>query len=182
MTEKARARTPEEKEKRGRDILNVARSLFEKHPYKDISMAQIARTAGVAKGTVFIYYSTREELFLALAREYFGEFFEDMENRITELALQGTPSSEDLTAVLKESFSGKESFLKIIPLLGTIIEHNSGYESIREFKLFLAEKMEKTGCYVEGIFPGLGGGKGLQLFLWLYGARRRAMRRATSTS
>ncbi len=47
-------------------ILDAAERLFMRHGYRKSSMDDVAREAGMAKGTVYSYYAGKEALFLAL--------------------------------------------------------------------------------------------------------------------
>lgn len=49
-----------------RQILNGAREVFLSHGYDGASMDQIARTAGVSKGTLYVYFPGKEALFREL--------------------------------------------------------------------------------------------------------------------
>ncbi|MCE9648637.1 MAG: TetR/AcrR family transcriptional regulator; helix-turn-helix transcriptional regulator [Parvibaculum sp.] len=49
-------------------ILDAALSLFRQYGYRRTSMEDIAQAANVAKGTLYIYFKSKDELFEALAR------------------------------------------------------------------------------------------------------------------
>lgn len=52
-------------------ILGSATELFVKHGYKKTSMEEVARAAGIAKGTVYLYYQNKAELlFHAMAWQW----------------------------------------------------------------------------------------------------------------
>ncbi len=46
-------------------ILDSARRLLVKRGFQDITLDEVARLAGVAKGTLFLYYRNKDELFAA---------------------------------------------------------------------------------------------------------------------
>ena len=52
-----------------RQIMDGARAEFLKSGFDGTSMNDIARTAGVSKGTLYVYFSSKEHLFEALIRE-----------------------------------------------------------------------------------------------------------------
>lgn len=60
--------TPAEPDKQDR-ILAAARSLFLRYGVRRTSMDDVAREAGIAKGTVYLYFSSKDALFAALAEE-----------------------------------------------------------------------------------------------------------------
>lgn len=55
------------------EILKAAWDSFREHGYAGTSMADIAHLAGITKGTIYLYYQNKEDLFKALAREYIAE-------------------------------------------------------------------------------------------------------------
>lgn len=57
-------------EVRRRRILDAAASLLVKQGLHETSMDDVARAAGVAKGTVYIYFPSRSELLAALRQRY----------------------------------------------------------------------------------------------------------------
>lgn len=61
------AKTDGKGEGRRDSILRAAAALLEVEDYPDITMERVARKAGVAKGTPYLYFPTKEKLFTALA-------------------------------------------------------------------------------------------------------------------
>ena len=51
-------------------ILKAATHLFSSKGYKDASMAELASMTGVAQGTVFYHFATKEALFIAILEEF----------------------------------------------------------------------------------------------------------------
>jgi AcrR family transcriptional regulator len=54
------AQATEEKRQR---ILEAARKLLVQHGFQDLALDEVAREAGVAKGTLFLYYKSKDALF-----------------------------------------------------------------------------------------------------------------------
>lgn len=55
-------RKEQEKAERSEAILNAAQTLFFENGYKNTTVEHVAKKAGFAKGTVYLYYSSKEEL------------------------------------------------------------------------------------------------------------------------
>jgi AcrR family transcriptional regulator len=51
-------------------ILQVATDFFSERGYRETSMSEVAKVAGVADGTVFYNFRSKEELFLAVLEEF----------------------------------------------------------------------------------------------------------------
>jgi AcrR family transcriptional regulator len=60
-------------------ILDAALSLFRQYGYRRTSMEDIAQAANVAKGTLYIYFKSKDELFEALARRLAAQIDADIE-------------------------------------------------------------------------------------------------------
>ena len=75
---KSRAVTDAQKEARRADILKVASHRFTLTPYDSLSMADTADEAGVAKGTLYLYFRSKEEMFLAIYTDQLSAWFESI--------------------------------------------------------------------------------------------------------
>jgi AcrR family transcriptional regulator len=64
----AEAPTVEDSAKR-RQIIEGARALFLAHGFDAASMGEIARQAGVSKGTLYVYFDSKEHLFEAIVED-----------------------------------------------------------------------------------------------------------------
>ena len=61
-----RARAPEHKTERRAVILRAAEALLRRDPAATFAVEEIARRAGLAKGTVYLYFGSREEMLIAV--------------------------------------------------------------------------------------------------------------------
>jgi AcrR family transcriptional regulator len=61
----AEAASTDPKERKRQRILRVAIDLFVAHGYRRTSIDDVARTAGVAKGTVYLYFKSKADLLVA---------------------------------------------------------------------------------------------------------------------
>lgn len=73
-------------------ILNATCALLETQALADISLAQIAETAGVSKGTLYYHYKTKGEIFFDITDRYLNEQMEDFvrwtENKEKDTSIQ----------------------------------------------------------------------------------------------
>lgn len=105
----------EESAKR-RQILEGARAVFLSQGFDGASMGEIARKAGVSKGTLYVYFESKEKLFEAIAQEVCG----DQAERVFSL----DPDDHDVEAVLTRLGRGFAGFLcrpDAMPPLRTVI-------------------------------------------------------------
>ncbi|MCX6002345.1 MAG: helix-turn-helix domain containing protein, partial [Chloroflexi bacterium] len=55
---------------RREDILQAAREVFKQNGYAKAHVAEIAQLAGVAKGTVYLYFASKQAMLDALCDSY----------------------------------------------------------------------------------------------------------------
>ncbi len=77
-------------------ILVSALDLFRHYGYRRTAMEDIARAAGVAKGTLYLYFRSKEELFAAIAHSLAAR----IQQLIDEAMARDLPLQEKLIAVL----------------------------------------------------------------------------------
>lgn len=74
-----RVRLP--RDQRGQQLLDVAERLFADRGFKDTSMEEVARAAGVTRTVVYGHYATKEAIFMACVQRARS----DLEHRLGEL-------------------------------------------------------------------------------------------------
>src|SRR5215210_5408784 len=57
-------------------IIEAARALFTNRGYETTTMAEVAREAGVAVGTVYLYFKSKNELLYAVKGDWEAEFLQ----------------------------------------------------------------------------------------------------------
>lgn len=80
-----------------RHILEAARRLLIKRGFRDIVLDDVAHEAGVAKGTLFLYYKSKEELFAAALTD----LVEGLGLELAALAKTGLKGREMLVAAAR---------------------------------------------------------------------------------
>lgn len=125
-------RTLKEKQRQEREllILTVAEEVFLEKGYYETSMEEIATRVGVAKGTVYLHFPSKEDLVIAILARDAQQVSQD----IDEIVALSVMPSEKLRAILNYMYTG---FLnKRAMLLYTI------YSSMDLRRLF----EQKDGC------------------------------------
>ncbi|MDC0507914.1 TetR/AcrR family transcriptional regulator [Luminiphilus sp.] len=114
-----RARTPAQKSDRKDTILLTAKAQFLQTGYEGFSMAVLAQRAGVAKGTLYLYFGTREEVLMSLYNSEFDRLCATLVSQVTP----GFTDREFINAVYRASITDPV-FLALHARLSTVIEHN----------------------------------------------------------
>jgi AcrR family transcriptional regulator len=114
-----RARSPEQKEKRRRALLEAAETYFLEVGYEACSMAKLAKRAGVVKGTLYLHFKTREELFLTLYEQSLIRW-----SQVFIGCLSDSMTSKAYAQMLYRTAISDGAFLPLLIRLEHIIEHN----------------------------------------------------------
>lgn len=67
--------TPEEYQAREKMILDTALALLEKKNYSNITMRELSKACGLALGTLFNYFDSKEILFRKLLYDFYYDYF-----------------------------------------------------------------------------------------------------------
>ncbi|MDB2565883.1 TetR/AcrR family transcriptional regulator [Porticoccaceae bacterium] len=131
-----RARTQDEKYFRRVQILESAELLFQEVGYESFSMGNLAKRSGVVKGTLYLYFKTREEVFLTLYNQslirWSGVFLD---------GLQTAMSDRDYAETLYETAMEDGSFVPLLVRLEHVIEHNVSLDKLVESKRNFIERV-----------------------------------------
>lgn len=77
-------RTRSSRQARERELVRVTRTLFDERGVQDAPVEEIARSAGIARGLVYRYFSSKEELYVATMLEYLTELDEAMATAVKD--------------------------------------------------------------------------------------------------
>jgi AcrR family transcriptional regulator len=80
-------------------ILDAAAELFAARPFHKVLLSDVAEAAGVGKGTLYIYFKNKEDLYLSVLYSGFAQLVERMQHRLDQNQLG---SMENLEAAIRE--------------------------------------------------------------------------------
>jgi AcrR family transcriptional regulator len=80
-------------------ILTAATELFAAYPFHKVLLSDVAEAAGVGKGTLYIYFKNKEDLYLSVLYSGFAQLVEQMQRRLDQNQLG---PMENLEAVIRE--------------------------------------------------------------------------------
>ena len=129
---KRRATGAVEKEARRQQILASAGELLQGWSYGDISMERIAERAGIAKGTLYLYFRTKEELFLRLFEQQLGTWYAEIEALAREDA--GTVQIPAAARAISSTLVSKATLVRLHGLLHSTIIPNIDLETTTAFR------------------------------------------------
>ncbi|MES2637890.1 MAG: TetR family transcriptional regulator [Myxococcota bacterium] len=165
MSEQRRARAPEAKEDRRRQLRDAARAAIDVGtPYADVTMADVSRRAGLAKGTSYLYFSSKEALFLEVLTEDLAGWFDALANRATTLPA-GAAAPVAFAEALADTLLERPRMVRLLGLLHVVIEANIDLDTARAFKRSLGEQMLRADAAIGPWIPGFEAGDVARLLL-----------------
>jgi AcrR family transcriptional regulator len=139
---------------RTREILAAARQLLEQRGLEAMTMEEIAAAAGVAKGTLYLYFQSKDDLIQALITQVGENMIRDVEASLEGL---GTPP-EKLTRMVSVLLEYLNRERLLFPIYARELLRGEG-ESREGFRGRYQELEEKfvtlvTRLFAEGIAAG----------------------------
>lgn len=162
----ANIKTDAQKRAKADQIAAAAWQLFEHHGFNDISMAMIAERAGVAKGTLFNYYETKENIFMTLLLTGYRTYFD----QLTRQFAQGPRLTPDaLTAeLLRETtqlIRQHGTLVRLNALRGPVLEARADQAQTLAERRALYATSHTLGATIAAKVPGLTAHTASHLFI-----------------
>jgi AcrR family transcriptional regulator len=127
-------------------ILTAAAQLFAAHPFHKVLLSDVAEAAGVGKGTLYIYFKNKEDLYLSVLYSGFAQLVERMQRRLDQNQLG---PMENLAAVIREIVQFAYQNPHIFELMRTVpgrdIIDNAHWNSKRDELKALIESIIRRG-------------------------------------
>jgi AcrR family transcriptional regulator len=189
MAIRQRAIQAEDKHERHRAILDAAERLLLREPDRVASVSEVADEAGLAKGTVYLYFPSKEELLLALHERNIDAFFRPL---IERLRSRQPLTLDDLFSLAREHIVAPPLVLPLASRCFGLMAQAIPPQAAAAFRQRMIDRMMRAGAGLERHFPQLAPGAGMTLLrhsyaliigLWqMYGAKGDALHRPATGS
>ena len=162
---RSRAVAEGDKEERRNALLDAAEALFLAQPGRMASVAEVAQAAGVAKGTVYLYFPSKEEMLLALHERHTAHYFAALMR-----VLAGRRAGfDEIWAATRENLVRLPGYLSLTSRCFGLMDRDIPAESAIAFKVRVGRLLAEAGAALERHFPALGTGGGVTLLQHSYG-------------
>ena len=144
--------SPELTSARKEEIISACRKLYETMSFKDITLKEIGKQTSFTRTSIYNYFETKEEIFLALFAEEYELFVEDLD----ELRQQREMLPPDeLSSELAHALERRPLMLKLLSMNLYDMEANSRMERLVEFKKAYGESSAAVDRCLKKFVPGL---------------------------
>jgi len=131
--------SPELTNARRTEIMNACRELYKTMNFKDITIKEIGNVTSFSRPTIYNYFQTKEEIFLALFEQEYEFWNEDLQKILNE---NERLAKEQLADKIARSLEKRELMLKILSVNLFDMEENSRFELLVSFKKVYKQTVE----------------------------------------
>ena len=149
---------------RKEEIIAACRELYETRSFKDITLKEIGQLTSFTRTSIYNYFETKEEIFLALFQREYELFVEDLDalcNREEKLSI------DELASELSHALDRRPLMLKLLSMNLYDMEDNSRMERLVDFKIAYGESKEALDRCLQKFCPDLDEA-GRQTFLYAF--------------
>ena len=142
--------TPEQIAQKREEIINACEQLYQTMSFREITLKEIGSITSFSRPTIYNYFETKEEIFLALfQREY------DLWNEDLTAILNGNDllTKTELAEKLASSLAGRQLLLKLLSMNNYDMEANSRQEMLTSFKKSYGRSLQLVSMLLQKFCP-----------------------------
>jgi AcrR family transcriptional regulator len=167
MRTQTRAINATQKKARRDIILAVAWEHFINGSFTSATVASVAQAAGLAKGTIYLYFETKDDLFLAVMEEQLCAWMDDLNERLD--ALDGAAGPTAISSLMLETLTARPGLLRLLANLHLAIAGHATPDSAVPLQRVLIGRMQVTAGHFARLLPLEDASQGLLAVLRCHG-------------
>ena len=127
---------------RKEEIINACEKLYQTMNFKDITLKEIGKVTSFSRTSIYNYYQTKEEIFLALLKREYEYWIADLKDIIDT---HETMTDQEIAEALAGTLDHRHQLLKLLSMNHYDLEENSRMEALVEFKQVYGEALRTVG-------------------------------------
>ena len=144
--------SPELTEARREEIINACEKLYRVMSFKDITMGDIGDATSFTRTSIYNYFRTKEEIFLALLKREYELWTASL--RETAERTDGM-TKDEFAGMLAHSLEERAQLLKLLSMNHYDMEAGSRPERLAEFKVAYGGAMRTVSDCLDRFFPDM---------------------------
>ena len=149
---------------RKEEIIRACAFLYETMSFKDITIKEIGAVTSFTRTSIYNYFQTKEEIFLALFQQEYEKWIADLDAIATRYK---TLTDDELARELARSLENRMMLLKLLSMNLYDMEENSRIERLVEFKTAYGNSIRAMDRLLEKFQPQMGASDRRQ-FLYVF--------------
>lgn len=134
---------------RKEEIITACEMLYDKYHFKDITIKLISEQTTFSRPSIYNYFETKEEIFLAL----FKREYEKWTREIEEIRDSNKMTKDQFASALAHTIEHKQRLLKLLSMNMYDLEENSRIERLVEFKEAYKDAIHAVKTCLNKFFP-----------------------------
>ena len=144
--------TPEEIARKREEIVDACEHLYQTMSFKEITLKEISKITSFSRPTIYNYFETKEEIFLALFKREYDRWNENLTVIFEE--------NERLTKVqlaekIAQSLAERQQLLKLLSMNNYDMEANSRQELLTSFKESYGNSLRRMSMLLTKFCPDM---------------------------
>lgn len=142
--------SPELTAARKEEIINACEQLYQTMSFKEITLKEIGNVTSFTRTSIYNYFQTKEEIFLALFQREYDRWNEDLTS-----ILNGNEqlTKKELAELIAHSLAGRPQLLKLLSMNNFDMEANSRQELLTTFKQSYGRSMQLVSMAIQKFCP-----------------------------
>ncbi|MBR3282201.1 MAG: TetR family transcriptional regulator [Ruminococcus sp.] len=142
--------SPELTASRKEEIVSACEKLYQTMSFKEITLKEISVETSFSRPSIYNYFQTKEEIFLALMQREYEQWAGETEQLAAE---NDTMSADSFASSLARSLEKHEQLLKLLAMNHYDMEEHSRPERLTEFKVAYASSLDAVRKCIRKFFP-----------------------------
>lgn len=144
--------SPELTNARKEEIINACEKLYQTMSFKDITIKEIGNATSFTRTSIYNYFQTKEEIFLALLKREYELWIASLKQT---MAKHETMAKDEFADMLARSLEERAQLLKIMSMNHYDMETGSRPEHLAEFKVVYGESLRTVMLSLNKYFPDM---------------------------
>lgn len=140
----------EHADQRKEEIINACKKLYDEYSFKEISIKLISEKTTFSRPSIYNYFETKEEIFLALFQKEYEKWTEELNEMYNK---NEKMTKKQFASNLAHTLENKERLLKLLSMNMYDLEENSRIERLIEFKKSYGNAVHSVKLCFNKFFP-----------------------------
>jgi AcrR family transcriptional regulator len=137
---------------RKEEIVSACAKLYETMSFKDITIKEIGKETSITRTSIYNYFETKEEIFLALFQKEYELWVEGLNALINE---NDGLDKDGAVSLFSRLLADRKVLLKLLSMNHYDMEENSKPENLTSFKKAYGASLDAVRRYFSKFFPDM---------------------------
>ena len=134
------------------EIINACEELYQTKSFKEITLKDISEKTTFSRPSIYNYFQTKEEIFLALLKREYERLLKDLEDIYVK---NDKLEKQEFAKQIALSIEKREQLLKLLSMNLYDMEENSRMEQLVEFKKSYGETLRSVKKLLDKFFKNM---------------------------